>query len=158
MISKTIPTIFHKKIKSILAFTLLEVALVLSIVVILFAISVPVAWPYILQNDLEVASRMSVNCLRRAQFLASIMKNDDSWGVKFFSDQIVIFQGSNYNSRILESDEVFNLTTNIVFSGPDEIIFQKFSGVVQQPQNISLGNSAGQSRDVKISTKGFIFY
>jgi prepilin-type N-terminal cleavage/methylation domain-containing protein len=139
-------------------FTLIEVVLSLSVLLILSAASLPIIWPYLTQNDLEVATQVTTESLRRAQVLAMAQKKDSSWGVKIQANNVIIFQGTSFENRDNSFDELINFLITLQVSGPDEIIFEKLSGIPNQNGNIVLSNSENQSKSVNINSKGLITY
>lgn len=139
-------------------FTLIEVVLSLSILLILSAASLPIIWPYLTQNDLEVASQVTTESLRRAQVLAMAQKKDSNWGVKIQANNVIIFQGTSFENRDNSFDELINFLITLQVSGPDEIIFDKLSGYPNHIGNIVLSNSENQSKSININSKGLITY
>ena len=139
-------------------FTLIEMLLVLATMAILGGLSIPLALPYVLQNDLDISTGITAQSLRRAQSLAMSMQGDSPWGVEMEPQTITLFKGQTFNSRDVSQDEVFTLTIPLRYSGLTEVVFAKFSGEPVSSGNISLSNSANQSRGITVNPKGVVSY
>lgn len=148
--------ILKPKLKA--GFTITEVLLSLSVLVILAGLSMPVAWSYLAQSDLEVATQVTVQSIRRAQGLALMMSEDSDWGVKIQNNKVILFKGSNFGSRDTEFDEETELDLYIQIQGPEEIIFEKFSGLPNVFGSIFLSNSISQSKEIIVGQKGNVGY
>jgi hypothetical protein len=68
------------------------------------------------------------SALRRAQTFAMTGKHDSSFGVKFFEDSYLLFEGGSYASRTTAEDELYTLGAEIADSSLDEVVFELFSG------------------------------
>ena len=109
-------------------FTLLELLLVISGIVIIAVFTMPIGINfYNAQSFDETASGILSN-LRRAQNQAFFQKNDSDYGVKFLANSYVFFRGSSYALRATSDDEIFYLPSGISIAGDDEIVFKKFTG------------------------------
>jgi len=150
---------FSEKVKNRHAkngFTIIELLLSISIIVILSGILIPVSRSFQLLNDLDVAVNTVVQTLRRAQILSQSMDGDNSWGVYIQSGDITLFQGISYVSRDSSFDEVFHLASVITVSGLAEIIFDKFSGTTQTVGTLVLTSANNEVREIVINEKGSI--
>lgn len=139
-------------------FTLLEILLVLSVMVILAGITIPIAWPFVMQNDLDVSAGITLQTLRRAQSLAMSMQEDSAWGVELEPQTIILFKGPDFNSRDSAFDEVTALTRPVTYSGFTEVSFAKFSGQPNFSGSIFLSNSLSQTRSISLNNKGMAGY
>ncbi len=77
-------------------FTLVEMVVVLGIVSLLIALSVPAYTILRRQNDLELAMTTVAQALRQAQLHSQAGVNDGLWGVKMETGQVTVFQGDSY--------------------------------------------------------------
>ena len=115
-------------------FTLIELLLVIAITAVIFAFSAPYSLRfYKTQLANEVQSNI-FSALTQARHNALLQKNDSPWGVKIDpdNDHYILFQGSNYNYRVPEYDEVYDLLSDVTFTGDwtgNEIVFAKFTGI-----------------------------
>jgi len=145
----------HKKNKG---FTLLEILLTIAVLLIIVAISVPVSITFQLKNDLNIAEISIAQSLRRAQLLAQSSDADTDWGVKIETGSITIFKGSNFASRDINFDEVFDFSLSITPSGFTEIVFSKFYGAPQSIGTTTLSSSINETREIFINEKGIVDY
>lgn len=109
-------------------FTLLEIILVVAMLAISSGIVAPIYYSAKNSEDLINTRDTLVSSLRRAQLLSMAVKNDDSWGLKVSSQEIIIFQGTSFLSRNLNYDESISINRSINIGGIDEIVFSKLSG------------------------------
>ena len=143
---------------SLKGFTLLEVLLSLAILALLAGLSAPVYLNLQSRNDLAVATTTLAQTLRRAQTLAMAVASDSTWGVKVQTGNFTLFKGLGYSARDPSFDEIFDLPSNLISSGPSEIIFSKFTGEPQTTGNITLTNVNNENRTLSVSPKGMISY
>ncbi len=138
-------------------FTLLEVLLAVAILALITGIGLPIFRSWQVSNDLDVAATITVQSLRRAQFLSQAVDSDQSWGVRIEPGQVIIFQGNSFATRNASKDESFNISGHITASGLTEVVFSKFYGLPQSSGTI-IFSSNNQTRTVTINSKGTVFY
>lgn len=137
-------------------FTLLELLLSLSVMVILAGISIPIAWPFVTQNELDVSSVVTAQTIRRAQSLAMSMQEDSPWGVRIDAQSVTLFKGENYDSRNSEFDEFFSLSHIVSITGFTEVYFTKLTGLPNNYGEIIMTNNQQQSKSIFLSAHGVI--
>ena len=138
-------------------FTFTELILVVGMIVILAAVSVPVLQSFQVGNDLSVSVNVITQTLRRAQSLSQSMVSDTSWGVSIQSGAIILFKGTSYSLRDPSFDEIFDMPKSITPSGVGEIVFSKFSGEPQVTGDIIL-TTPNQLKTISINKKGILTY
>jgi len=69
-----------------------------------------------------------VSALRQAQSFALTGKSVSAYGVRVQDNRFVMFIGDSYNSRIIEEDTVGPAVPSVSISGPEEIVFERFTG------------------------------
>lgn len=138
-------------------FTLLEVILSLTVVVILTGLSLPVYRTLMTKNDLDVATVTVVQTLRRAQTLSIAVDGDTNWGVKVQSEGITLFKGTSYALRDSTFDETFAIPTTITTGGVSETIFSKLLGAPQTTGTITLSTD-NNSSSITLNSKGMVSY
>lgn len=145
----------YSQVGSTSGFTLVELLLVIALVVIIGLFTSSVGISYYQSELLSEASDNIVSTLRQAQGLAMSGKNASSYGVYFGEDSYVLFEGSYYETREIEEDMVFPLNSNLVITGPREVVFSALTGraSVVDTLLISLGN---KEKQVDILPSGFI--
>ena len=139
-------------------FTLVEVLITLSIVILLAVLSVPVYQSFQVKNDLDVAKNNVIQSLRRAQTLSAASDGDTSWGVKVQTSSITLFKGTSYAARDTTYDEKFDLPSTITPSGATEVVYAKFTGIPQTTGTITLTASTNVTNTVAINEKGTLTY
>ncbi|MBT4277760.1 prepilin-type N-terminal cleavage/methylation domain-containing protein [Candidatus Falkowbacteria bacterium] len=139
-------------------FTLLEILLVVAIIVIIAGFSMPVLQSFQNRNDLDIATNIFVQSLRRSQVLSRSAEEDSSWGTYIQAGNITIFQGSTYAGRDSDFDEVFEISSSINLSGDQEIIFGKVTGTISSSKSTILTSLNNDSRTIDINVKGMISY
>jgi hypothetical protein len=96
-----------------------------------------------------------VGSLRKARDQSLLQKNDSAFGVKFFTDNYIVFQGLSYDTRDAAKDERHNISSNITASGISEITFAKNSGAPSITGIITLSNN-NSSINIKINDHGLV--
>ncbi len=154
-------------------FTLIELLLSIAVIGILSMISVPIYQSFQNKNDLNIARDTIVQALRQTQTLAYSSYRDDDWGLHIGVLQIsgerepdpdneneniglVIFKGNDYGTRDKDSDEKIKLSNGIM-RAEKNIIFTKFSGELQEPNEIIIYSNNSTST-ITINAKGIISY
>jgi len=139
-------------------FTLLEVTLVITLIALIASIGLPIFQNIQVRNDLDVATNITVQSLRRVQFLARAVDGDMSWGVKINTGEIIIFKGASFLTRDPSFDELFKISENILISGINEFIFNKFSGLPQIYGLTTFTSINNETRTINLNQKGTINY
>lgn len=139
-------------------FTLLELLLSISIIIIIAGISTPIYQSFQNRNDLDITMVTITQSLRRAKTLSQAVDGDTNWGVKIQTGNIILFKGLSYESRNINFDEIFDMPTSITPSGVSEIVFTKFTGLPQITGTITLISNANETRNVVINNKGMVSY
>lgn len=141
---------------SALGFTLLEILLTLSVMVILAGVTIPIAWPFVTQNELDVSAVITTQTIRRAQSLAMSMQGDSAWGVKIEAQKITLYKGESYDLRNSDLDEEFNLAQTINVTGLSEVTFFKLSGLPNSYGQIQMNNNQQQVRYIFLTEQGVV--
>ncbi len=129
-------------------FTVVELLMVIAMIAVISAISVPAFRSYQLHNDVVTASEQVMQALARAKLLAQSGKNGSAWG--FSSVNSVIFQGNSYGTRVVASDEQYPLPAGIVVTGMTEVTFAQLSGVPSAVGSIILTSKIDPSQQVTV--------
>lgn len=147
---------FNKKYSS--GFTLIESLLSITILGLIVFISVPFLQSFQVKNELEITTNILTQNLRNAQIYTRAVKEDDDWGVKINTGNLILFKGGDYVSRDISFDEQFEISSSISLSGDNEIIFNKFTGLPNTSYNTTLTSSEGINKNISINEKGTISY
>ena len=142
-------------------FTLLETVLSIAIILILAGLSIPVFYSFQAKNNVDLASTMVAQSLRRAQALAEAVSGDATWGVKVATNTITIFQGTSFATRNISFDETLDFSQNLTVSGTSEFVFTKLYGFPQASGTLQLTSLQSNTRDTRIlivNEKGTVNY
>jgi len=127
--------------------TLVESLVIIGILGILTAITIPAFQVFRRGEDLNEAAEKIINILRLAQNKTLASEGASQWGVYFTTStsphQYVLFKGSDYDSRATSSDEVYKLSKGIEIyeinlSGGNEVVFDRVTGATSQFGSVSL--------------------
>jgi len=138
-------------------FTLLELILVIGIAILLFNVSTSSFNTYKIHSNLSLAVGGVVEAIRLAQSSSQSGKGDSKWGVEILSNQVVVFKGNSYASRVISADEPLNFSNGIIPSGLTEIVFEKISGVTTNIGTITL-TGGSEIKNLIINAKGTVTY
>ncbi len=133
---------FHDK-----GFTIIELMVVITILVILLAMSVASVVLLVKNPPVNNASEEVINALKLAQNRTLSSEGNSQYGVYFNTTadphQYTIFKGSSYASRTSSFDQTYPLSNTIEFyainlGGGNEVVFNRITGTTQNPGDISL--------------------
>jgi len=139
-------------------FTMLEIMLVMTVIVIATALTMPIYQAFQPKNDIEVASTAVANGARRAQILSQASNMDSAWGIKIETGKVIVFKGDSYEMRDQEEDEIFEIAKNISISGITEIVFSKTFGMPNPSGEIILRSINNDIKTININEKGTVSY
>lgn len=143
---------------SMRGFTMIEVLLSLSILAMMFVMTVPYYHTFKVRNDLDIAVATVVQDLRRAQILSQITDGDSSWGVHVQVGSILVYKGPSYILRNESFDENTEIPSSITVSGINNINFEKQTGMPQTIGTITFTSNSNETRNVTINQKGTVDY
>jgi Tfp pilus assembly major pilin PilA len=127
-------------------FSLIELLIIIGILVVLVAMSLPVYTQYLVRSDLGIAAQLINQGLARARLLAVSGQQADSWGLAASG---VVFRGSNYALRDPQYDELFTIPEHVTATGITVVIFEELTGRPSQTGSI-IFQSYGQQSEVFI--------
>jgi prepilin-type N-terminal cleavage/methylation domain-containing protein len=141
-------------------FTLIELILVILVMTLIAAFSMPFFQSFQISSDLNTETNTISQALRRVQQQAIIGQNNSAWGVYFNSagNNIILFNGTSYSGRDQEYDQLidyqpgFNLVTNF---GP-EINFAIYTGKPSVTGTTTVTSQNNESKNISISSLGLI--
>jgi Tfp pilus assembly protein FimT len=139
-------------------FAMVEVVLSISILTIIFAMTIPNYLSFMTRNDLDIATMSLVQSTRRAAVLSQTGSGDSLWGVNVATGSIIIYKGNDFANRDSSFDEVTDISPTIAVTGLTQIIFSKQTGLPQSTGTTTLVSVDNESRHVKINQKGMVDY
>lgn len=137
-------------------FTLIEMMLSISIVVILVGLSLPFYQSFQTRNDLATTAQTVAETVRRAQTYARGVSGDSVWSVEVQSSAITLFKGTSFSARDMTYDEAVSIPASISVSGSTEFQFSKLSGAPNTAGTITLSSTGQTARTVSINAKGMV--
>jgi prepilin-type N-terminal cleavage/methylation domain-containing protein len=135
--------------------TLIELLLVITIVLIVSAVSTPFYSRFFLSNDVMNVNKQLVGSLRKAQIYAVMGKQNGNWGVNYSGGKITVFQGTSFLLRNPALDESFTVNSNITINGLTSVIFTKRTGLPDGTPTITL-SAVNTSKTVSINSQGVV--
>ena len=137
-------------------FSIFEIILVISLLALLAALTVPVGVRFYQFSILDDATETALTLLRRAQKQAIAEKNNSAFGVRFLPVSMDLFEGATYATRIVSQDEVFNLPGGVTVSGLPEVDFAVITGITTNVGSVVF-SSGGRSKTITINSKGLSY-
>ena len=136
---------------------LIELLIGIVVVSIITTAALPAYLSLQNQNAQYLVRDEVVKALYRSQSLAVSGNNDATWGVSIQANQVLIFQGGSYATRILSSDIAIPFNRTIVVSGTSEFVFQKLTGFPVNTGSVYLQLNTN-TLNIAINEKGTITY
>jgi len=140
----------HKK-----GFTIVELILVITLIIMLFAISTPFFISLNNRNDVNLTYTYLESSVKRSYQLAKLQYMNENWGVYIdnTNNNLVVYKGESYTAREIDQDEVILLPNGVSFGGGDQDInFTELTGVMSTTNIIVTISKNGYSKDLNISS------
>lgn len=138
-------------------FSLVETLLIMSLVGIILAASIPAYQKIQTENDLTIAFSTLTQALRLAQLKAQAVEQDSGWGIHGEPGIITIFKGASFATREQTLDETYQINKKINIAAPTDFFFLPFSGRPQTPGAWQISNSS-QTRSISVNQLGTLIY
>jgi len=149
-----------KYINNNFGFSLIQVLLVISIMLLLVSMAVPSLYQLQSSAQIDTISAEIAQNLRRAEARAMVGYNNTDWGVYFTDNTYTIFSGDSYALRDENKDEDFTIASSIelVTDFANEMVFTKPSGLPNTSGQIVLTNNVYEEAIIDINSLGVIEY
>ena len=146
-------------------FTLIEVLVVITIIVILSSVAVNSYFSFRYQSDLNTNAQIILNVLTLTQSKTLASEGASNYGVHFEQEKCVLFKGDSY-SPVASDNKTYNFSSwleiPVYDSGLDlngggaEVIFDRISGNTSQfgTVKIQVKNNSGKYQIIKIESSG----
>jgi len=120
--------------------TFVELMVVIGVLTILIAISVPSFIFFQKGSSLDNDAEKIINVLRLAQSKTLASEGSNQYGVYFqIPNQYILFKGTDYASRDLSYDKVYTVSSGVeIYDGFNEVAFERLTGLASQPGSVSL--------------------
>ncbi|MEI7452453.1 MAG: DUF2341 domain-containing protein [Candidatus Falkowbacteria bacterium] len=148
-----------KKNKNLRGFSLVEMLIVVAIVSILAAASLPVYSNFYGRAQLNEGSLAITQALRQARESSFVRYNNSNYGVKFLSNSYVLYTGTSYASRTTSSDLTYSLDKSLSITttlSNSEVNFSKGLGKPNTSGTITLTNVTLGDKVVSVNSSGLI--
>lgn len=133
-------------------FSLVELLLVITIVLVLGVLSSVFYSRFLNQNSVANVSDTFASQLRKAQVYAMAGKQNTNWGVKYSIPTNTITLFAVTSSAF---DEKNTMNSTIAVGGFSQVIFAKATGLPDSPQVISI-SGGGNTKTVSINSQGMV--
>jgi len=107
-------------------FSMFEILLVIGVIAVISAFTVPHYRVYHIRSDLHLAVTQTEQMLRRAQFLSQSGEENSMWGVHAGSG--ILFKGTSFATRDPLYDEHYPFSPTLAVSGMTEVTFSTLYG------------------------------
>ncbi|KKQ96032.1 MAG: hypothetical protein UT42_C0030G0002 [Candidatus Falkowbacteria bacterium GW2011_GWA2_39_24] len=144
------------------AFTFIETLIVISIIVLIIALTIPAFRYFQTESTLNNNAQEIISALRLAQSKTIASEARDNWGVYFNAGSYVLFKGTSFSAREPVYDKTYELSKKAeiyeidLIGGGSEIVFERISGAALDYGSIYLRLKTEQdkNRQIYISDAG----
>ena len=109
-------------------FTMVEILIVITIVSMLAGLGYFMDLNILKSNIFSSDLNGIVDSIRRSRSEALNNIDNSAHGIKILPDSYVLFEGQNYDSRIVSKDQIIPVNSELTFSGLNEAVFTQLSG------------------------------
>ena len=156
--------IINSKFQDKNGFTLLEILIAISILVIMISIAATVGRSFSDAVNLDNSAKMVEANIKLAKTRSVNALNDTNYGVHFEDNYIVIFVGGIFDDSD-PTNEIINLsdgikTQNVSFAGGGDLIFNRLTGVTDNfgSLEVALIKDSSKKRQIVINKEGQVNY
>lgn len=139
-------------------FSLIELLVVMSIIGVIASLGFGAYKVAQVKNQSATVVNAVVSGLRRAQIQSQANDGDLQWGVRIQNNNVIVFKGATYASRVTSFDESYSLPSGFIYTGLSEIVFSKLYGYPVTAGTISIAGRDGTVQPITINAKGTISY
>lgn len=139
-------------------FSLIELLLSVMILTLLTGLSLPVLESFVRRNDLDLTTQSIASSVRRAATYARGVKADNTWGVRFTTSTVTLFEGASYATRNTISDETVPIPGSMTLSGTSEIVFSKLTAAPSGTASVTLNSTTNDTRTITVNADGMVNY
>lgn len=107
---------------------MVEVLIVIAIVSMLAGLGYFLDFNVLKSNIFSSDLNGVVDSIRRSRSKSMNNIDNSTHGIKILPDSYVLFEGQNYDSRIVSKDQIISIDPELTFSGLDEAVFVQLSG------------------------------
>jgi type II secretory pathway pseudopilin PulG len=107
---------------------MIEILVTLALFAVLGVATIPYAADSYRHYVLTVEAKNVISVMRKAQNMAMANTSESGYGVKFGSNNVILFRGSTYAGRAAAYDETYPISAVVTVTAPAELDFARFSG------------------------------
>ncbi len=130
--------------------TLIELLLVIAIIALLGATTIPVGSGFLIRNQFHNKQNELISSLRTAQLNSLSGKGNRQWGVDISASTIKMYAVGDANF-----DQSFNIPGSISIT-QDTIIFQKLTGNPDATATLTVSSNGGDSKTITVNQLGVV--
>lgn len=136
-------------------FTLIELLVTISIMAILATATSVVYSRFLVQSAVGITADQIAEDLRTAQFNTIQGRQAGSWGVRYASSTLTLFQGTSYASRNTALDQLYKTNTALSIVGLNETVFARVTGFPSVTSTIVITGS-NSSQTITVNSNGVV--
>ncbi|NCN25408.1 hypothetical protein COT94_03530 [Candidatus Falkowbacteria bacterium CG10_big_fil_rev_8_21_14_0_10_37_14] len=145
-------------------FTLIELLITLTVASLVIATAWPLWGGLTGEAILREQGFRATQLIRKLEEAAAAGLGNSQHGIKLMNNQLILFRGSNYASRIIAYDQVLDMGVNglavswqLTGSGSvDEVIFSKGTGVPSRSGQIVITDADNFKATIDINSIGLV--
>jgi prepilin-type N-terminal cleavage/methylation domain-containing protein len=141
-------------------FTLIELIIVVALIIMFSALTLPVGFNFYQKSTLKDQAKTLENSLRMAQAMAMSGRGESNAGVIIEEGQYTVFEGDSYEDRPANITIPFPIALSA--TGPTEVVFEKITGLpiipaITEEELITITLKFGaNSQEININSQGKI--
>ena len=139
--------------------TLIELLIAIAIMAIISAAAIPIYGNLQVSSQINENTTLIIQTTKTARQNSISRVNDLSHGVKFLTDSFVLYQGTDYNTRLADYDRLIPLSSSLSLSTTftnNEINFSRSLGTPNETGIITINHSLGKTKTIQINKFGTI--
>jgi len=134
-------------------FTLIELILVISLMLLLGTLSTAFAARFFTQNSVANTTDQLIGEFRQAQTNAMMGRKNGNWGVNYSSNKITLYLGTSFAARTAAFDTTFSVPTSVTISGFSDLDFFRMTGTSSATPTITISGS-GETKTITVNSQG----
>lgn len=134
-------------------FTLIELILVTSLMILLGTLTTAFGARFFTQNAIDNATDQLLGDIRQAQINAMMGKKNGNWGVDYASNKITLYFGTSFAGRTTALDTTFSVPVSVSITGFSDLNFTRMRGIPNATPIITISGS-GETNTITVNSQG----
>ncbi|HWY79472.1 MAG TPA: type II secretion system protein [Candidatus Sulfotelmatobacter sp.] len=134
-------------------FTLIELILVVSLMMLLGTLTTTFAARFFTQNGVSNTTDELIGDIRQAQMNAMMGKQNSNWGIDYASNTITLYKGTSFAARSTALDTKFSVNSSVSITGFSDLNFFRMTGTSSATPTISVSGS-GETKTITVNSQG----